>query len=162
MPKDFKRHFTKDLGKAVVRGRKEVAKTITRSLIEKGPWWTGTFGENWIVSKTPVQPTRKRRPDFPNYLIPDPTPRQIKNPRVPNVTLNQDLFVGNRAKYAGFAINAPGQTLPNFKNQQVTYAEHFSASTSPTARGPNWYVVYTKGGFINKDIAMAFKKVGFR
>ena len=35
MPKDFKKHFTKDLGKAVVKGRKEVAKTITRSLIEK-------------------------------------------------------------------------------------------------------------------------------
>ena len=162
MPKDFKKHFTKDLGKAITKGRKEVAKTITRSLIEKGPWWTGTFGENWIVSKNPVQATKKRKPDFPYYLIPDPTARQIKNPRVPNVTLNQDLFVGNRAKYAGFAINAPGQTLPNFKNQQVTYAEHFSASTSPTARGPNWYVVYTKGGFINKDIAMAFKKVGFR
>ena len=37
--------------------------------------------------------------------------RQIKNARVPNVTLSQDLYVGNRAKYAGFAINAPGQTL---------------------------------------------------
>ena len=151
-----------DLRKAIIKGRKETAKTIVRSLTEKGPWWTGTFGENWIVSKSPVQATKKRKPDFPHYLIPDPTARQIKNPRVPNVTLKQDLYIGNRAKYAGFAINAPGQTLPNFKNQQVTYAQHFSASTSPTARGPNWYVVYTKGGFINKDIAMAFKMVGFR
>ena len=163
MAKDFKKHFTKDLGKAIIKGRKEVAKTVARSLIEKGPWWTGTFGENWIVSKSPVKPTKKRKPDFPYYMMPKgPTTRLIKTPRVPNVTLNQDLFVGNRAKYAGFAINAPGQTLPNFRNQQVTYAEHFSASTSPTARGPNWYVVYTKGGFINKDIAMAFKKVGFK
>ena len=48
MPKDFKKHFTKDLGKAITKGRKEVAKTVARSLIEKGPWWTGTFGENWI------------------------------------------------------------------------------------------------------------------
>ena len=162
MPKDFKRHFTKDLGKAVVRGRKEVAKTITRSLIEKGPWWTGTFGENWIVSKTPVQPTRKRRPDFPNYLIPDPTARQIKNPRVPNVTLDQNLFIGNRAKYAGFAINAPGQTLPSFRGGSVTYKQHFEESTFPTAMAGNWYVIYTKGGLINKDIALAFKKVGFK
>jgi len=151
-----------DLRKAIIKGRKETAKTIVRSLTEQGPWWTGTFGENWIVSKSPVKPTKKRKPDFPYYMMPKGTARQIKTPRVPNVTLNQDLFVGNRAKYAGFAINAPGQTLPNFRNEQVTYAEHFSASTSPTARGPNWYVVYTKGGFINKDIAMAFKKVGFR
>ena len=78
MPKDFKKHFTKDLGKAITKGRKEVAKTVARSLIEKGPWWTGTFGENWIVSKSPVQATKKRKPDFPNYLIPDPTARQIK------------------------------------------------------------------------------------
>ena len=104
-----------DLRKAIIKGRKETAKTIVRSLTEQGPWWTGTFGENWIVSKSLVQATKKRKPDFPYYLIPDPTARQIKNPRVPNVTLNQDLFVGNRAEYAGFAINAPGQTRPDLK-----------------------------------------------
>ena len=161
MPKDFKKHFTKDLGKALTKGRKEVAKTVVRSLTEKGPWWTGTFGENWIVSKNPVQATKKRKPDFPYYLIPDPTARQIKNPRVPNVTLNQDLFVGNRAKYAGFAINAPGQTRPDLKGNPVTYAEH-GRQNALTAIGPNWYNIYTKGGLIDKDIALAFKKVGFK
>ena len=163
MPKDFKKHFTKDLGKAITKGRKEVARTVTRSLIEKGPWWTGTFGENWIVSKSPVQATKKRKPDFASYLIPDPTARQIKNPRVPNVTLNQDLFVGNRAKYAGFAINAPGQTRPNLSGEPVTYEEHGKEGFKLTSTGgPNWYNIYTKGGLINKDIALAFKKVGFR
>tara|TARA_B100000282_G_scaffold279892_1_gene240587 strand:+ start:1229 stop:1714 length:486 start_codon:yes stop_codon:yes gene_type:complete len=161
MPKDFKKHFTKDLGKAITKGRKEVAKTVVRSLTEKGPWWTGTFGENWIVSKSPVQATKKRKPDFPYYLIPDPTARQIKNPRVPNVTLNQDLFVGNRAEYAGFAINAPGQTRPDLKGNPVTYAQH-GTQHALTAIGPNWYNIYTKGGLINKDIALAFKKVGFK
>ena len=163
MPKDFKKHFTKDLGKAITKGRKEVAKTVVRSLTEKGPWWTGTFGENWIVSKSPVQATKKRKPDFPSYLIPDPTARQIKNPRVPNVTLGQDLFVGNRAKYAGFAINAPGQTRPNLKGEPVTYGEHGREGFKLTSTGgPNWYNIYTKGGLINKDIALAFKKVGFK
>jgi hypothetical protein len=95
-------------------------------------------------------------------LIPDPTARQIKNPRVPNVTLNQDLFVGNRAKYAGFAINAPGQTRPNLKGEPVTYAEHGRDFNLTSTGGPNWYNIYTKGGLINKDIALAFKKVGFR
>ena len=151
-----------DLRKAIIKGRKETAKTIVRSLTEQGPWWTGTFGENWIVSKNPVKANRKRKPDFPHYLIPDPTARQIKNARVPNVTLKQDLYIGNRAKYAGFAINAPGQTLPNIKNKQVTYAEHYKESRSPTAKGPNWYNVYTLGGLINKDIDKAFKKVGFK
>ena len=161
MAKDFKKHFTKDLGKAITKGRKEVAKTVARSLIEKGPWWTGTFGENWIVSKNPVQPTRKRkRTGFP---FPEgPTTREIKTPKVPNVTLKQDLYIGNRAKYAGFAINAPGQKLSSFRGGSVTYSEHFKESKFPTAMAGNWYVIYTKGGFINKDIAMAFKKVGFK
>ena len=70
MAKDFKKHFTKDLGKAITKGRKEVAKTVTLSLIEKGPWWTGTFGENWIVSKSPVQATKKRKPDFSGKKVP--------------------------------------------------------------------------------------------
>ena len=151
-----------DLRKAIIKGRKETAKTIVRSLTEKGPWWTGTFGENWIVSKNPVQPTKKRKPDFPSYLIPDPTARQIKNARVPNVALGQDLYIGNRAKYAGFAINAPGQTRPNLKGEPVTYAEHGKDFSLTSTGGPNWYNIYTKGGFINKDIAMAFKKVGFK
>jgi len=153
--------LTKDIEKKLVKGRKQAAKNIVNSLTEKGPWWTGTFGENWIVSKNPVKARRKRKPDFPSYMMPKPTARQIKNARVPNVALNQDLFIGNRAKYAGFAINAPGQTLPNFRGQQVTYAQHFSQSKGPTAMGPNWYNIYTEGGFIHKDITLAFQKAGF-
>ena len=161
MPKDFKKHFTKDLEKAIIKGRKEVAKTVVRSLTEKGPWWTGTFGENWIVSKSPVQPTRNR--NSIGFPFPEgPTTREIKTPRVPNVTLNQDLYVGNRAKYAGFAINAPGQTRPNLKGEPVTYAEHGRDFNLTATGGPNWYNIYTKGGLINKDIALAFKKVGFK
>ena len=155
--------LTEDIEKKLIKGRKELAKTVVKTLTEEGPWWTGTFGENWVVSKKPVQPTRKRKPDFPSYLIPDPTGRRIKNARVPNVTLNQDLFVGNRAKYAGFAINAPGQTRPGINGEPVTYEGHRQQGFKLTARkGPKWYNIYTKGNFIKFDIAKAFKKVGFK
>jgi len=161
MPKPLKQ-LTKDIEKDLVKGRKELAKTIVKTLTEEGPWWTGTFGENWVVSKNPVQPTRKRKPDFPAYMMPDRTGRRIKNARVPNVVLGQDLYVGNRAKYAGFAINAPGQTLPDFAGKQVTYAEHGRENTLTARKGPNWYNIYTKGNFIKFDINKAFKKVGFK
>ena len=161
MPRPLKQ-LTKDIEKDLIKGRKELAKTIVRTLTEEGPWWTGTFGENWIVSKNPVQPTRKRKPDFPAYMMPDRTGRRIKNARVPNVVLGQDLYVGNRAKYAGFAINAPGQTLPDFAGKQVTYAEHGRENTLTARKGPNWYNIYTKGNFIKFDINKAFKKVGFK
>ena len=161
MPKPLTK-LTEDIEKDLLKGRKELAKTIVRTLTEEGPWWTGTFGENWVVSKNPVQPTRKRKPDFPAYMMPDRTGRRVKNARVPNVALGQDLYVGNRAKYAGFAINAPGQTLPNFAGKQVTYAEHGRENTLTARKGPNWYNIYTKGNFIKFDINKAFKKVGFK
>jgi len=161
MPRPLKQ-LTKDIEKDLVKGRKELAKTIVRTLTEEGPWWTGTFGENWVVSKNPVQPTKKRKPDFPAYMMPDRTGRRVKNARVPNVALGQDLYVGNKAKYAGFAINAPGQTLPNFAGEQVTYAEHGRENTLTARKGPNWYNIYTKGNFIKFDIIKAFKKVGFK
>ena len=152
-----------DLRKLILKGRKQLAKEIVHSLTEDGPWWTGTFGENWVVSKTPVKPTRKRSPQTAFNDIPGPTGRRFKNARVPTAKIGQDLYVGNRAKYAGFAINAPGQTLPDRTGKQVTYGEHYNnPNITPTAKGPNWYNVYTLGGLINKDIDKAFKKVGFK
>ena len=94
-------------------------------------------------------------------MIPPRTTRGFKNARVPTAKMGQDLYVGNRAKYAGFAINAPGQTLPNLKNEQVTYAQH-ARKHKITAKSVSWYNVYTLGGLINKDIDKAFKKVGFK
>ena len=162
MPKPITK-LTEDLEKQLVKGKKQLAKTIVKTLTEEGPWWTGTFGENWVVSKSPVQPTRKRTPQTAFSEIPDSTGRKIKtSARVPNVALGQDLYVGNRAKYAGFAINAPGQTLPDRTGKQVTYAEHGRENTLTARKGPNWYNIYTKGGLINVDINKAFKKVGFK
>ena len=158
--------LTEDIEKKLVKGKKELAKTIVKTLTEEGPWWTGTFGENWVVSKSPVQPTRKRTPQTAFREIPDSTGRKIKtNARVPTSPLQQDLYVGNRAKYAGFAINAPGQTLPDRTGKQVTYAQHRNGPPQRTLtarKGPNWYNIYTKGNFIKFDIAKAFKKVGFK
>ena len=155
--------LTEDLEKKLVKGKKQLAKTIVKTLTEEGPWWTGTFGENWGVSKTPVKPTRKRNPETPYFMIPWRTQREIKtNARVPTSPLQQDLYVGNRAKYAGFAINAPGQTLPNRRGEPVTYAEHGKEHTLTARKGPNWYNIYTKGNFIKFDIDKEFKKVGFK
>ena len=153
--------LTTDLRKDILKGRKQLAKDIVHSLTEDGPWWTGTFGENWVVSKVHVKPRRKRNPDTPFFMIPPRTTRVFKNARVPTAKMGQDLYVGNRAKYAGFAINAPGQTLPNLKNEQVTYAQH-ARKHKITAKSVSWYNVYTLGGLINKDIDKAFKKVGFK
>ena len=67
-----------DLRKVILKGRKQLAKDIVHSLTEDGPWWTGTFGENWVVSKTPVKPRRKRNPETPYFMIPWRTQRVFK------------------------------------------------------------------------------------
>ena len=155
--------LTEDLEKKLVKGKKQLAKTIVKTLTEEGPWWTGTFGENWVVSKNPVQPTRKRTPKTDFSDIPEVQGRRVKtNARVPTSPLQQDLYVGNRAKYAGFAINAPGQKLPNRRGKPVTYEEHGREHKLTARTGPNWYNIYTKGNFIKLDISNAFKKVGLK
>ncbi len=50
-----------DLRKLILKGRKQMAKEIVYSLTAEGPWWTGTFGENWVVSKTPVKTQEKKK-----------------------------------------------------------------------------------------------------
>ena len=113
-----------DLRKLILKGRKQMAKEIVYSLTAEGQWWTGTFGENWVVSKTPVKPTRKRNPETPYFMIPWRTQRVFINARVPTAKMGQDLYVGNRAKYAGFAINRPGATMPDTAGNPVTYEQH--------------------------------------
>ena len=107
-----------DLRKAILKGRKQLAKDIVYSLTAEGPWWTGTFGENWVVSKTPVKPTRKRRPEYPYFVIPARTGREFKNARVPTAKMGQELYVGNRAKYAGFAITLQGKLCQTLRTNK--------------------------------------------
>ena len=45
-------------------------------------------------------------------------------PEVPPVGLENSIYIGNEAKYAGFAVNRPNATMPDAQGNPVTYKQH--------------------------------------
>ena len=85
-------------------------------------------------------------------------------PDVPPVGLGNDVYIGNEAKYAGFAVNRPNATMPNIQGNPVTYEEHGKEhKLSSKDRNPNWYKVYTEHNeFLKTDITKGFLSAGFK
>jgi|TARA_R100000081_G_scaffold85589_1_gene54692 hypothetical protein len=85
-------------------------------------------------------------------------------PNVPPVGLGNDVYIGNEAKYAGFAVNRPNAKMPDIQGNPVTYEEHGKEhKLSSRDRNPNWYKVYTEHNqFLKTDITKGFLSAGFK
>ena len=153
--------LTKDIRKLIEDGRAAAGPEIVFSLQDKGPWWTGNFGELWKLSSTPVEPKVSNRRDWQD---PDmPTARTFSIPPVLKVPINSPLYIGNAADYAGYAVNNP-----QAKKQGKTYEEARTGKNAlrTTAKpGPSWYKIYTEtsrdtGLFLDLDIAFQGVRLG--
>ncbi len=159
MVKDI-RQLPKDFRKLVTEARAEAAAEIQESLMNRSPFWTGTFAESWIVSKTEVQATRPRQGEFDPSQ--DDTPPRLassifrdtsqKSEKVYQA-LTSPVFIGNEADYAAFVINKA-----KLKGEGIKYEALFKkgARTTPRPNVPNWYDVYTQSKEIFKDIDKGF------
>ena len=165
--------------------KSKVASAIVQDLQERGPWWTGHFATSWKISETPVEPVTKsqKRQDIDEGKIegydasllevmsdPDYTGSvydQIrknrtlpKRKRPKKVPLEKDMYVGNEAEYAGFAVNNPGATAP-VGEPGVTYSEHArivrsgGGEITPPSQNPDWYKIYMGNQQYNDAIALA-------
>ena len=158
MLKDIKQ-LPKDFRKLVTEARAEAAAEIQESLMNRSPFWTGTFAESWIVSKTEVQATKPRQGEF--------IPEDDALPRLPSSifratsqqgqkvyqALTSPVFIGNETDYAAFVINKA-----KLKGEGIKYESLFKkgARTTPRPNVANWYDVYTKSKEIFKDIDKVF------
>ncbi len=154
------RQLPKDFRKLVTEAKAEAAAEIQESLMNRSPFWTGTFAESWIVSKTEVQATLPRQGEFDPSQ--DDTPPRLassifrdtsqRGDRV-YVPLKSPVFIGNKADYAAFVINKA-----KLKGEGIKYESLFKAGarTTPRPNVPNWYDVYTKSKEIFKDIDKGF------
>ena len=158
MLKDIKQ-LPKDFRKLVTEARAEAAAEIQESLMNRSPFWTGTFAESWIVSKTEVQATKPRQGEF--------IPEDDALPRLPSSifratsqqgqkvyqALTSPVFIGNETDYAAFVINKA-----KLKGTNIKYESLFKegARTTPRPNVPNWYDVYTQSKEIFKDIDKGF------
>ncbi len=167
MPKarDIK-HLPEDLKDVIADAVAESAVEIRYGLQHKGPWWTGSFGKNWTISPTPVEPTLPRDPDVPYDKIPGKTTRYPKREGKITVPFGSPVYIGNKVKYAGFAINNPSSKLPNKEGELVTYAQHLQTKTSTVSDAipnkPRWWPIYLKHkSFLPADMDKGFSKAGF-
>ena len=153
--------LTKDIRKLIEDGRAAAGPEIVFRLQDKGPWWTGNFGELWRLSSKPVKPEVSSRPD---WTTPDmPTARTFSIPPVLRVPIDSPLYIGNAADYAGYAVNNP-----QAKRQGKTYEEARTgkrALTTTAEDGPRWYKIYTEtnrdtGLFLDLDIAFQSVRLG--
>lgn len=148
--------LAEDLRKFIEEGRAQAGPRIVFALQYEGPWWTGTFGRNWVLSATKVVPTVSRENYSDSKSIQDAkTAKTPREPSILKVPYNSPLFIGNKVQYAGFAINAPGQTM-----RGRTYEQHARASKEFTATSVDWYEQYTLGGKIMDDLTEGFRRAG--
>ena len=85
-------------------------------------------------------------------------------PEVPPIALNSHIYIGNEAKYAGFAVNRPNATMPDTQGNPVTYKQHGKRhQLTSRDRNPNWYKIYTEhNAFLKNDITKGFLSIGFK
>ena len=183
MPNKDISHLTADLEQDMIRLRGKVASIMVQDLQAAGPWWTGHFATSWKISETPVEPIKKSSarkqiaagkiqeadPDLLDFLgDPDQPVGSVydqirvtrslpKRKRPKKVSLEKDLYVGNEAEYAGFAVNNPGATAPVGEVGGITYYEHSQIvdEITPPSKNPDWYKVYMQTEQYNDAIALA-------
>jgi len=182
MPNKDISHLTADLEQDMIRLRGKVASVMVQDLQAAGPWWTGHFATSWKISETPVQPVKESRkraqigkgdieeydasllevmenPDYTGSVYDQirVTRSLPKRKRPKKVPLEQDLYVGNEAEYAGFAVNNPGATAPVGEAGGITYYEHSQIvdDITPPSKNPDWYKVYMQTEQYNDAIALA-------
>ena len=187
MPSKDLSHLTADLEKDMVKLKGKVASIMVQDLQAAGPWWTGHFATSWKISETPVKPISKSRQrekidagEIKGYdatlleVMSDPdhssgTPydqirsgRDLPKRQKPkSVSIEKDLYIGNEAEYAGFAVNNPGATAPVGDPAGVTYSKHASnvrskgGEITPPSKSVDWYKIYMANENYHFAIALA-------
>ena len=182
MPNKDISQLSKDLEQDMIRLRGKVASRMVQDLQAAGPWWTGHFATSWKISETPVEPVTKSKkrqkidegkiegydasllevmsdPDYTGsaYDQIKTTRRLPKRKRPKKIPLEKDMYIGNEAEYAGFAVNNPGATAPVGDPNGVTYSEHEQIVDviTPPSQMPDWYKIYMGNEEFNVVIALA-------
>jgi len=103
-------------------------------------------------------------------FYPVQTNRVPGRPEVIRTSLSNIIYIGNKASYAGFAINRPGATMPDMAGNPVTYEQHKRGTKGRKGhtltsrdKNPDWIKVYlAHDGFVHNDINMGFQSAGFK
>ena len=139
--KDLK-NLPGDLAALIVKGRAEAASEIHYSLQNRSPWFTGIFNTAWQIKGAPVIPSIPRKD---NNIDPQKTNRKAPVRQKPIYTsLVKMLYIGNKAEYAGFVINAMVSPYDGNMYEDLfkkTRKDGKKFRTTPKPNVTNWYYV---------------------
>jgi len=177
-----------DLVNSISKGRTKAAQIIRVDLESRGPYWTGHFAKQWDIDIVPIKPTvpspireklRAKKGKFfdefdsKNGLLGSLKRRARRNLAIRkadtySILENPKLYLGNKATYAGFAINNPNATIPvrgSHRGKGKTYAQHINERTnqfrpkvSTAPDGVQWYQVYLASVGISNALSVGFAK----
>ena len=145
------KQLPKDFRKLVTEARAEAAAEIQESLMNRSPFWTGTFNRSWKVQKgSPVAAVKPREGD-PEEQASGKLPQ--KGELIPT-ELGEDLYIGNQTDYAAFVINQK-----KHKDDGTMYEDLFKEgrNTTPIPNQPDWYEVYLKTA-LEQDLDEGFSQ----
>ena len=140
----------------------ETAREIVKDLQWLGPWYSGDFGNNWVVrsGNVSIGATRERRPGFkflaPNAKIPNSKPgtdqSQMPGPAggVPRPKGRKSITytIGNRMKYRNIAMDLePGRVAQPGETPKANTA------------GQDWYILYVEGGLLKARLQKSTNRV---
>lgn len=173
MAKDF-RHLVKDMKKLVTASARSAAVEIMNGLAEAGPAYSGQFSSAWYAVEPGQQPGGPRSAGGHIYKY------DLRN--VPALRLKAGVYyeIVNGTSYAPQALDlAEGVFRTQYDNEgnildpvkdpvavgtrtgsrrgQVSSGAGFAVSTAPL----DWYVTYTNGGALQRDLGNGVK-IGFR
>lgn len=146
--------LTKDIRKLIEDGRAVAGPEIVESLQRRGPWWTGNFGRLWELDIKPVKPVVNNKRDIDN---PEDKPTSFLRLPPLRARINESLYIGNLADYAGYAVNKDPIDGKTYASERPPKAR--------TAESVDWYEVYTRtsrdtGLFLDLDKAFASVRLG--
>lgn len=173
MAKDFK-HLINDMKKLVTASARHAAVEIMNGLVEAGPAYTGQFSSAWYAVEPGQQPGGPRSAGNHLYKY------DLRN--VPAARFKSGTYyeIVNGSSYAAQALDleeglfrtqydSDGNILDPIKDPiavgtrtgskrgQVSSGAGFAVSTAPL----DWYVTYTSGGAMQRDLGNGVK-IGFR
>jgi len=121
---DIKQNLTTDLNRLV--------KIITRQLPSYSPQYTGFFASSWKASTTRPRPVDRVEDFSPWKEIKQAKSKDSSvsariQPRfsVPRFSYTDQIFIGNTAVYARYALASPSNSIPNFVQGELKYLVDF-------------------------------------
>ena len=154
------KNASRDLMQAFSEGMEEVARNITADLKYWGPYWSGQFYSLWVIEPGDVDIAKDVPTVYPVLKTPRSQPSYNAGKAmvsVPRSTLDQGYTIGNRAKYALYAMDL----LPSPTGRRSPSFTRMDGSPVQITAPKFWFDTYMNslaGKTVNASLVSVFRR----